>query len=242
MNSFALKMIVALAVFLSCGNKSTTPAPQPVDVLTIINNIKANTNKIHTFSADFTLQQVNLDSTGTTPVDTTPRNARLYFASGTTIDPFVGDTLDTLVFSLKENDTDTTWISHSNVWGTGGATFPKYESFFIKPVLADTFYGEWYYTPIPSFKATIDTSVNNDSIIVLHHMNSSVFFDYTVDKKRWLLKRIVASAYDVYDATYFWGRTNSGIYYPSAVEITSEGLVAGVYPFTNIKVNGTAVP
>jgi hypothetical protein len=246
MKSFALIMVAVLVVFSSCGKKSTEPTVQDVDLLTLVKNINANMDKIHKFSADFTLRETN-------PVDTT-RNAQLYFAVGDTaisedtidiynpINSFIGDTLDTVVFSLQQ-DGASSWIHNSTVLGSGGQLFPDYKYAFMQTFMADSFYHDWYMQEFPTFNAEI-TYQDADSVVV-HQMKSSYVFDYTVDKKRWLVTRIVSSGWGQFDISYTWGRTSGGIYYPiavklNAVEFVDDGLVDTVYQFSNIKVNGTS--
>jgi hypothetical protein len=197
-------------------------------VQTIVNNIKANTEKITSFYAAFTLREDSLKADGT---DTClPRNESLTYGKGMP---------DTVVFSVQQ---DTGWISNNSQTGTDpiGVQLPTYQDIFMLNILSDTFPNSWINPSIPTFTAKV-VYEDNDSI-VLNHMNSSVSFAYTVDKSRWVVTHINAGGYDVYDAIYTWSKSSNGIYYPSAITISQAAAICSTkYAFTSVKLNGTAM-
>jgi hypothetical protein len=213
MFSKAFRCMLALAILGGAAAQVHATTIQ-----TIIANIKKNTAKITKFSAEIPLKE---NATGTCTV----RNARWTYARP-----------DTIAFALKQ---DTGWMTHCPLLSIYEGDFPKYEAIFLLPLLADTFPNSWFNADIPTFTATV-TSEDNDSI-VLQHMNSSVFFNYTVDKKRWLVTRVNANGYDIFDVNYTWSVSNNSVYYPSAIRITQADLCEEVYPLTNIKLNGTVM-
>jgi hypothetical protein len=214
MISRTVKSIVALLAFCVVFAQADTTS-----MLTIITNIKKNTDRIKSYGAEFTLKE---DSSGTC----VPRKAKLYYGKP-----------DTNVFWLQNG---TGWISHSSIMGdSGDGQFPKYEAVFTLALLADTFPNTWINADIPFFTGAV-TYEDNDSIVI-HHMNSSVVFDYTVDKKRWVVTRIIAGGYDVYDAKYTWAKSTDSIYYPTAINVIQADLCAETYQFTNVKLVGLPV-
>jgi hypothetical protein len=219
MMSHVIKCLSMLSAFCVIGAQADT-----TDIQTIVNNVKANTGKITSYYAAFTLKEDSLKA------DTThaciPRNESWAYGKP-----------DTVIFSVQQAGG---WIVHNSIMGSNGEQFPNYEYIFMLNILADTFPNSWINVDIPFFTATV-VSEDNDSI-VLNHMNSSVHFSYTVDKKRWVVTHVNAGGFNVYDAIYTWSKTAGGIYYPSAITISGqENLCEGTYPFTNIKVNGAVM-
>jgi len=208
---FLIAALLALVVFSAPAIADTT------GVLTILTNVKKNTAKIKNYYAEMTLME---NATGSCVA----RKAKWAYARAPQLP-------DTNVFSLQQG---TGWIDHSSITGSGGNDFPKYESIFMQAILSDTFPNSWINGDIPVFTASV-TFEDNDSI-VLRHMNSSVTFFYTVDKKKWVVRRIVAGGYDVYDVTYTWSLSADSVYYPSAIKITQADLCDTTYQFSNIKV------
>jgi hypothetical protein len=201
-------------------------AQAATDIQTIITNIINNTAKITSYSAAFTLQEDTTGMGGTGATSCVPRNITWEFSRP-----------DTVIFSVQK---DTGWIHHNSILGGNGEEFPKYQAIVMLNLLADTFPNSWINVDIPTFTALVDSEYADS--IVIKHMNSSVAFSYTVDKKRWLVTRVVAGGYDVYDVNYTWGKTAGGIYYPSAITINDQSnLCKGQSVFTNVKVNGVAV-
>jgi hypothetical protein len=226
MMSIASRYFSMLFVFCVLGAQvaNAQTAPDTAAIRSIINQIKANTEKITSFYAEFTLKEDSIKADSTHVCN--PRTESWAYGKP-----------DTAVFSFLQAGT---WIRHNSVLGSNGEQFPNYEYIFMLNILADTFPDSWINQDISFFTAVVDSEVNDS--IFLSHMNSSVHFNYTVDKKRWVVTRIIAGGFNVYNAIYTWSKTAGGIYYPSAITITGQtDLCDGTYPFTNIKVNGAAV-
>jgi hypothetical protein len=224
-----IRTVLLLSVVISFCLTVVRAVADTTSIQTIITNIKANTDKITSYYAEFTLSEDSLKA------DTT-------HACNPKKESWAYGKPDTVVFSFWR---DTGWVRHNSVMGSNGEQFPVYEYIFMLNILADTFPNSWINASIPFFTATVDSETNDS--IYLSHMNSSVHFNYIVDKNRWVVTRIVAGGFNVYDANYTWSRTAGGIYYPSGITMNTLGadeispVCAGNYPFTNIKVNGTAL-
>ncbi len=215
MLSRKVTVLLAVVAFWAASAAADTTA-----VATIIANIKKNTDKIVKYSAQMTLKE--LDSTS----NCVSRSAKW--------EHFKPDTDN---FWLQNG---AGWIKHSSIFGdSGDISFPKYEAIFALQLMSDTFPNSWINVDIPVFTAKV-TFENADSI-VLRHMNSSVTFNYTVDKKGWVVRRIVAGGYDVYDVTYTWSMSKDSIYFPSAVKITQADLCPATYQCSNIMLNGQSI-
>jgi hypothetical protein len=220
-----------LFAFCILGVQAThAQTPDTAAIRTIINHIKANTEKITSYYAAFTIKEDSLKADATHAC--VPRNESWAYGKGP-----VGQSTDTVIFSEQ---IDTGWIHHNSQTGSTGEQFPNYEHIFMLNFLSDTFPDSWINAYIDAFDAVVDTETNDS--IVLTHMNSSVHFSYTVDKHRWVVTHINAGGYDVYDAIYTWNQSAGGIYYPSAITLSLDGdLCDGKYAFTSIKLNGASM-